>query len=403
LRALVVVENLWPPGVQMSGMSILYQFQERLQQQGVDTHILTAIRSWTSPGWKEWFAQETQRSGVHFHPVDASRGDSFPLLPYALSKAAFLRRARRLHRQYRFDLIHEYSSAPLLIRLSGLYGRMLDIPALHTLCTYNTGRLGDWRLAGKAGRVARVIGVTRHMCKMLRAHGVPGEKVVHIPLGVEVSRFDKLPDPARLRNQLDIAPEHRVVLFLGPIEERKGAFTLAKAMLRVSEYCPEAVSVFATYGEGGIDPHHSENRARLQSVMAQRPAAFRLFEGLHDVPLLMAMADLFVLPQTTPHGTLGYPLALLEAMAAGKAIVASDTAGVSELIVDGENGLLFPPGDSVDLAESIIGLLRSDELRGKFENGVRNDVLDYDLAAVVPRLVSLYREILQRERRTRCS
>ncbi|RLC76592.1 MAG: hypothetical protein DRJ03_28360 [Chloroflexi bacterium] len=402
MRVLITVEGMWPPAVQMTGISAVYGMQKQLAGQGVEIHVLTAIRSWTAPKWKEWFAQEKGRTGIHFHAVDVSRWNGVPLLPFALSKAAFLRRTRRLHQRYRFDLLHEYSSAPLLIRLTGLHGRRLDIPALHTLCTYNTGWLGNWRLAGKARNVACVIGVTRHMCNMLRACGVPGEKVVHVPLGVDVSHFRNIPDPTPLYDQLNIVPGQRVVLFLGPVEERKGVFSLAEAMLRVNEHHPEAVCVIATYGKNGIDPHHRQNRTRLQSITAQCPTAFRLVEGLHDVPLLMALADLFVLPQMTPHGTLGYPLTLLEAMAAGKAVIASDTAGVNELVTNGENGLLFQSGDSNELAECIIKLLSSDELHSRLKENVRNDVTDYDIITVVRKLVSLYQESLGYERSVTC-
>lgn len=389
MRVLVTVEGLWPPAINMAGMSIIYKLQKELRQLGVDIHVLTAIRSWTASNWEKWFVEEEERTGIHFHGVDVSHWDRKPLLPFLVSKKAFFRKVGELHSKYRFDIVHDYSSAPVLIRLTGAYKKRLEVSTLHTLCTYNTGVLGSFRLVGGFDSVDRIICVTEHMRQQLTRFGCPESKVVHLPLGVDVAKFAGKQDAGGLRSTLGIERDRLVVLYVGPLEERKGVFTFAEAAKLALNDCPETVFVIATYGQGGVDRYHNRHKMRLLETIEGYEGAFRLLEGLQDVPLLMAMADVFVLPQTTPHGTLGYPLVLLEALAAKKAIVASDTAGVNELIVDGQNGLLFQPGDSDDLAHKLTAVLASEDMRRHMSHDLHSGEIR-DVGQTAEELLGIY-------------
>jgi len=93
------------------------------------------------------------------------------------------------------------------------------------------------------------------------------------------------------------------------------------------------------------------------------------------------------------HGTLGYPLALLEAMASGKAIVASDIDGINELIFHNENGLLFPQGNIKMLARNTNRLLLNEDLRNKLGQNVKKSIEELNIDNIAEELKRLYIDV----------
>jgi glycosyltransferase involved in cell wall biosynthesis len=102
-------------------------------------------------------------------------------------------------------------------------------------------------------------------------------------------------------------------------------------------------------GRGGPEQESLREYLRVHNMDAR----VHLAMGRDDIPDLQALADIFVMPSLVE----GLPMALLEAMVAGNAIVASITAGIPEAIVDGRDGLLVPPGDAGALANALHSLL----------------------------------------------
>jgi glycosyltransferase involved in cell wall biosynthesis len=120
-------------------------------------------------------------------------------------------------------------------------------------------------------------------------------------------------------------------------------------------------------------------------------ALVRLLGERSDVPELLRRADIFVLSTRSE----GLPLSVLEAMAAGLPVVASNVGGVPELVIDGETGLLVPPGDPHSLAGAIERLLGDPRLSRRFGEAGRARVAEhFDLAAVQHAHLDLYRHLL---------
>jgi glycosyltransferase involved in cell wall biosynthesis len=109
-----------------------------------------------------------------------------------------------------------------------------------------------------------------------------------------------------------------------------------------------------------------------------------------DVAEVLGGAGIFVLPSLSE----GMPLALLEAMSCGNAVVASNIGGVAEIIKDYDNGVLVPPRNAKELASSILMLLRDDGLRRKLARNAREAVdLEYSWNNVLAQLDSVYESI----------
>jgi len=393
MKVLVIAEGISYPGIEMSGMRAVYDLQKNLFKLGVDVHILTSAYSWSDTSW---FRKEERKEGIHFYYISVKPWDKLPLFGFLVSKIFFLFQAFQLKGK-KFDIVHIYSSAPFLFRLSGIYRKILRAKVIHTLSTYNTSFLGSFRWAGGGEAIEQVICVTQHMKKEIAKRKGFADKLIYLPFGFDRSRLTPRSIPAHLKKRLNISEEKKIVLFLGPLEKRKGAFTLARAAPLVIKRYPDTIFLFASYGKEGLDRHHQRHREELLKIVKEQRESLRILEGMQDVSSLLEISNIFVLPQDSPHGVIGYPLTLLEAMAAGKAIVASDTWGVNELIRDGENGLLFPPNNSQDLSSSLERLLKEETLREKLGEKAKEEAGRYYLESTAQNLVRIYREVLKRE------
>ena len=182
-------------------------------------------------------------------------------------------------------------------------------------------------------------------------------------LDVDESLFTVVPngiapatgDPTRVRAEFGIDEQDCVLLAVGTLERHKGHQVLLEALSRLeSAALPTRWKLIIAGGRGG-DQHQS-----LLDYIREKGWRDRVHVVLNrnDVADLLALADVFVMPSLWE----GLPMALLEAMLAGKAIIASATAGIPEAIVSGREGLLVPPADAAALSDAL-RLLLTDPVR----------------------------------------
>lgn len=182
---------------------------------------------------------------------------------------------------------------------------------------------------------------------------LPANKIVTVRNGVPVERFDpdRIPPPA-MRRSLNIAEDAPVVIVLARLEPQKGHRILLDAWKSVVESFPKARLVCVGHGQ-----LRDELQAR---VAALGTTASVLFVGYQsNVPDWLALADFTVLPSFYE----GLPLAAIESLAGGRAVVATAVDGTTEVVVDGETGLLVPPGEPAPLSAAICRLLGSPKLK----------------------------------------
>jgi glycosyltransferase involved in cell wall biosynthesis len=171
---------------------------------------------------------------------------------------------------------------------------------------------------------------------------------------------------------------------VGRLQAPKDAVTLVRALAALRGRSFEAVLV----GDGPDRPTVEEEVRRLGLE-----SAVELLGERDDVPELLRTADVFVLSSRSE----GLPLSILEAMAARLPVIASNVGGVSEVVVDGDTGLLVPPGDPQSLAAAIERLLEDQALGRRLGEAGRIRVAEhFDLAAVHQAHLDLYRRVLAR-------
>lgn len=198
-----------------------------------------------------------------------------------------------------------------------------------------------------------VIAISPGVRDALVAAGVRPERIRIVPSAVDPSRVQAAPGVrAEQRVAWGVSPGEVVVLVLGALERRKGQDVLLSAVEQLGEGAAAVRLVFC--GDGS-------ERAALEAQAA--PLGGRvIFTGFQDeVAPALAAADVVVVPSR--HEGLG--VAALEAMAAGKPVIASRVGGLAEVVVDGESGLVVPPEDPPALASALARLLADPSLRAR--------------------------------------
>lgn len=305
--------------------------------------------------------------------------EPMPLGPGGVAPAARL--CRRLRRE-RPTLFHAHLSWPLAAKwalAAAVTARVPSVATVHLIPEFELERSSYWQLRALARGVGRYIAVSRALGdELVDRFGFPAAKVEVVYNAVRLERFAE-PPPAGLREEIAGGSDRPLVLTCARLDEQKGLDVLLRAAAEV----PEAT--FALAGTGPLG--HS-----LEALAAELGLDERLrFLGYRpDVPDLLASADVFALPSLFE----GSPLAVLEAMAARRPLVSSAIGGTNEVVVDGESGLLVPPGDATALAAALRRLLADPGLRERLGAAARVRVEQHFTPQVARQQIeAIYREL----------
>ena len=306
---------------------------------------------------------------------------------YGLGMAGFrhLCRAGRLFdllRRQRFDIVHTHLFHANV--LGRVVARLVGVPVV--VSTTHVAEPRCWHLLLErwtAPLVNRVVAVSEGVRTYMveRAH-IPARKILVIRNGVDPGRF-RLRRGGFRRGE-GIASDCLLVTTVGRLHVQKGLGYLLKAAAAVTSQHPEVR--FLLVGEG-------PERTRLLQLKDRLGLGDQVrFLGLRaDVPHILVDSDVFVLPSLWE----GLSIALLEAMAAGLPVVATDVEGVAEVVTDGETGLVVPPGDADALTAALSRLLGDPSLRKRLaQAGHQRVVQHFGWEEVVSDTMDLYERLL---------
>ncbi|MHA6616959.1 glycosyltransferase family 4 protein [Pseudonocardia sp. DLS-67] len=183
------------------------------------------------------------------------------------------------------------------------------------------------------------------------------------------------------------------VVFLGAICAAKGAFCLLEAWAKLTAERDGRVPAHLTLaGDRGVD----DARRTIAELGIEGSAEVLDWLPASEVATLLTAADVFVLPSRSE----GQPMAVLEAMARGVCVVATDVGGIPELVEDGRSAVLVPPDDVDSLMNAMRQVLDDRGLRERLGGEARRRVLaEFDVDVVWRRLDALYREVIGGEPR----
>jgi glycosyltransferase involved in cell wall biosynthesis len=207
--------------------------------------------------------------------------------------------------------------------------------------------------------------------------------IVAVFNGVDVDRFTRTVNIEGVRAQLGFLPSSTLLLTVGRLEAQKGHTVLLKAAAELSRRSIPVELLWVGTGS-------------LQNSLEIEAASLGVSENVHflghrdDVEKILAASDIFVLPSLYE----GIPVALLEAMAAGKPIVATDIKGNRELVKNGVDGFLVPEQNHLDLAEAIATLIADPERGYIMGQAAREKSNLFSLSQMIEKTEEVYLDVL---------
>jgi glycosyltransferase involved in cell wall biosynthesis len=366
----------------------------RLASRGHSIHIvLPENREWRRP---------LVEDGVEFHPYRYSPRRTWTPWGYSDSLEAGVRIKRPLYAlapavaasalwtcnrvlsRGEFDLVHAHWVIPNG-PIGALVARRHGIPLVVSLhgsdvsVSQRSGWLG--RLARSSfTRAAAVTAPSEDLLERARDLGADCHMAL-IPYGADADAFAANPAARRrIRTQLGMSADHTVICGVGRFVHLKGFEYLIDAFADSSAALPHLRLVFV--GDGDLR-HSLQDRAR--SLGVEDAVTFAGMAARDEMPAYLAAADIVVVPSIHYDGYVdGLPNVALEAMAAGKPLIATRVGGLAQLVQSGENGLLVEEQDSGALADAIVALARDPDLRARLgENGrtLIRDSMNWDVVA----------------------
>jgi glycosyltransferase involved in cell wall biosynthesis len=364
VKALFLCQNLGVGGAE----ELILGASAALPSVGVQAGVVALTR-------RGPIADEIAAAGVPLHLVAGQPGPRDP--------TAFLRLVRLLQREQP-DIVHTF------LIVAGIYGRLAAFAAgvpLVLAAEQNVYARKPRRHAllerALAARTYRVVACCEVVGRYYQQQvGVPSSKVAVLYNAVRFGRRPQPTDGETARFALKLPPDALVIGTLGRLTEQKGQRILLQAVASLVRDTPNVVLFLA--GDGPL-------REELESEAARLGLADRArFLGLRrDRATLYAAMDIFVLPSRWE----GLSLALVEAMGAGRAVVATDVGGNPEVVRDGRTGLLVPATDSGALAGALERLARDRQVRAVLGEVAAADARSrFSIEQHVTRLAALYRQ-----------
>ncbi|MFN2240249.1 MAG: glycosyltransferase family 4 protein [Thermoanaerobaculia bacterium] len=371
IRLLWLIDSLTFGGAE----SLVIPFAEASRERGIDLTVCVRKTIEGNP-----LEAEVRSLGIEVVNLDAT----------TLRDRRAYRRLRSLVTSRGIELIHSH------LAYAGIWGALISrqtgvplVASLHVSPAEGAGikeRVRRMLLVALLNRYgSRIIVVSAALAEQWReATSLRPEKLEIVRNGIPLHPFAGAGDDVRA--ELGLPAWDPVVMTVSVLRERKGIDILLRAAVPLLRRIPSCR--FVIVGDG-------PSRGRLEKLAAGLGVKDAVvWTGFRrDVGRLLSAADLFVLP------TLGdaFPTAVIEAMAAGKPVIASAVGGVPE-IVDSATGILVPPGDEAALAEAIGYALESPEWRQDAGRaGKRKAAAELSAAAWVERLLSVYRSAMGRE------
>src|SRR4051812_41824635 len=328
LRIAMMLESDGPGGAEM----VVFRLSEELRERG---HTIVPVGPADGCGW---LGDLFRAAGVSSEVFRLRR----PLDPQCV------RGLMQVFRKHRINAVHSHEFTMAVYGAAA--SRMVGLPQVITMHgNYETCKVRRRRIAlrwamRQSDHTVMVSRATQHV--FATDLGLAESVTTVVPNGVPV----RAGNAERVRKEFGVQPGECVLLAVGTLERRKGHQILLEALSRIEARGPSMPWKLIIAGGRGGDQHQT-----LQDYVRDRSWTERvhIVTNRNDVSDLLALSEVFVMPSLWE----GLPMALLEAMIAGKAIVASSASGIPEAIADGREGLLVPPADVDALAEALHAVL----------------------------------------------
>ena len=245
-----------------------------------------------------------------------------------------------------------------------------------------------------------LVAMTNTVAAEYRALGVPNEKIAEVPNGVDVTRLQRPTDRLATRRRLGIGADDKIILAVGRNHPKKSFVTMLEAGARLkAKGLGGFRMVVAGLGASSLQAKAWSLGVGAETLLIEQIGG----PGPNDLPLalpsdelvaLYQAADLFVLPSITET----FGIVLVEAMAAGLPVVTTDAPGCRDIIRNGRDGLMVPPGDPAALADTVARVLADPGLAADLARKSRQRAEEFSWDDVVSRYEALYLRLISQDK-----
>lgn len=291
----------------------------------------------------------------------------------------------------KFDIVHLHEPfMPMLCSAILRFSHSVNIGTFHAAQGkpgYNWGKpISTWMLSRRARKLHGYIAVSKPAMDYVSEY-VPADYVI-IPNGIDLKHF--CPDVPLVEKYCDSKLN---IVFVGRLEFRKGVNYLLKAFQEIKRQMPETRLILVGPG--------TRLRKRYEKWVKENHLTDVVFTGMvpyKDLPGYYRTADIFCAPATSRES---FGLILLEAMATGRPIVATNIEGFANVVTHGEEGLLVPPMNYRALATALLTLLKDKERRLRMGQKGIATASKYSWEDVSHKVLDYYGKILEKVRQQR--
>ncbi len=297
---------------------------------------------------------------------------------------------RRIIVQGNYDIVHTHSS------VAGVVGRLAALTAgvpviIHHVHGWglHKGMSGLTRMLYlnlerfSARFTSRMIAVSKPDIQKGLAHRIGREdKYSLIYNGIDLEKFQQPADDPQMRSELGLDPDCKLVGMIGRLDEQKNPLDFIRAAAIVHKSYPKVQ--FLIVGGGSLRPECE----RLINKLGLKKNLF-LLGYRNDVARIMSMLTITAMSSLWE----GLPIVFLEAMSAGKPIVANNVDGASDVVIDGETGFLVTPHQPSEMAERILYLLNNEKQCNAMGHIAQQRSYYFSKQRMVEQIESLYREL----------
>ena len=316
-----------------------------------------------------------------------------PGIPYAMTYAMIPSLIRKLAGSH-VDVIHTHGYIALHSDVTSIISKLKETPLVLTVHAYGDRLSNRYKnlfsrlynsTMGKAilNYAGKIIVLDPKALRYFLNLGVEKEKIQVIPNGIEYNKFAKSQLSRDFRQKYDI--NGKIVLFVGQLQQRKGVQHLFRSAPQILKEVPDAN--FFIVGDGGFKKNLVEISNNLGIKGRVKFTDFLPIEELLEV---YASADVFVLPSAFE----GLPTVILEAMASGKPIVATNVGGISSIVKEGVNGFVIDYENLEQLAKSITIILTDEKLAKIMGENGREIAKNCDWSVISKKIEHVYQEVL---------
>jgi glycosyltransferase involved in cell wall biosynthesis len=299
------------------------------------------------------------------------------------------RKVYKILKKEAVDVVHAHGTRAYTNVI--LQAKALNIPVIYTVHGWSFH--DDQNLLNKHLRIGIERLLVKNACRTILvsdSNHLTGKKHLKnskfdvIPNGVDLQRFNMGVVTHDIRKELGIPSSAFLLGFIARVTKQKDPLGMIEGFYLAHKQCPDICLLMI--GQGDL-----KERAMLKVKELNIQSSVYFDDFRQDIPEILKSIDVFCLPSLWE----GLPIGLIEAMAVGKAVIATNVDGSKEIIQHARNGLLTKPENPKDLADAIIHLYCHETLKTKIEREARSTIVKkYDLTRMVKQTEQIYQTLI---------